>query len=195
VGALKEKQGAATTAPDPDLLTITEATDLFLAHFSRIKTFAQRFTRNWDDAEDLAYDVYERFVSKKMRRDELKNVNAYLLTMTRNLALDQARHRRCVRIDYIDDMESAEAIHPSDYGGAEILGVEQELQVLMDAADLLPERMRMCFLLKKVYGASQQEIAEVMGISENTVEQHLTKAMREIRPYLSSMPSYLEEGV
>ena len=41
----------------------------------------------------------------------------------------------------------------------------------------LPLQCRRAFLLKKVYGLSQREIAAYLGISENTVEKHVAKGL------------------
>ena len=52
----------------------------------------------------------------------------------------------------------------------------------------LPTRCRQVFTLRKVYGYSQKQIAERLQISENTVEQHLTKAARRCAQVLFESP-------
>jgi len=55
---------------------------------------------------------------------------------------------------------------------------------LCAAVDQLPEQCRKVFVLKKVYGLSQREIAEKLGISESTVEKHVAKGLlRTMRAY------------
>ena len=64
----------------------------------------------------------------------------------------------------------------------------QELAVLVKAIQGLPDRCRQVFALRKVYGYSQKEIALRLNISENTVEQHLTKAARRCAQALFDQP-------
>ena len=70
----------------------------------------------------------------------------------------------------------------------EIVNSHQELEVLVGAIQGLPDRCRQVFTLRKVYGYSQREIAVRMNISENTVEQHLTRAARRCAEALFAQP-------
>ena len=54
----------------------------------------------------------------------------------------------------------------------------RELQRVAEQLETLPRKCRQAFLLRKVDGMSQAQIAAEMGISENTVEKHLAKALR-----------------
>jgi RNA polymerase sigma factor (sigma-70 family) len=65
-----------------------------------------------------------------------------------------------------------------------IVSAEQEMTLLVEAVERLPERCRQVFTLRKVYGFTQKEIATRLGISENTVEQHLSKAGRHCAQHL-----------
>jgi RNA polymerase sigma-70 factor (ECF subfamily) len=60
----------------------------------------------------------------------------------------------------------------------EIVNSHQELQLMSAVVADLPKRIRQAFTLRRVYGFSQQEIAQHMGISETTVEQLLVRAVR-----------------
>ena len=60
--------------------------------------------------------------------------------------------------------------------------------MLVKAIQGLPDRCRQVFTLRKVYGYSQKEIALRLSISENTVEQHLTKAARRCAQALFDQP-------
>lgn len=68
------------------------------------------------------------------------------------------------------------------------LNSDQELAMLVKAIQGLPARCRQIFALRKVYGYSQKEIALRLNISENTVEQHLTKAARHCAHTLFDQP-------
>jgi len=71
----------------------------------------------------------------------------------------------------------------------EIVNGHHELAPLVSAVKDLPERCRQVFTLRKVYGYSQREIASRLQISENTVEQHLTKAARRCAEALFDQPA------
>jgi RNA polymerase sigma-70 factor (ECF subfamily) len=58
---------------------------------------------------------------------------------------------------------------------------QQELQLLRDAVDELPERCRLAFRLHKLEDRSFEEVATRMGISERMVRKFITRALLYIR--------------
>jgi RNA polymerase sigma factor (sigma-70 family) len=81
-------------------------------------------------------------------------------------------------MDILDERDQIDAIVNS----------HQELMMLVQAVQKLPERCRQVFTLRKVYGYSQKEIAARMNITENTVEQQLIKAARHCAKALFDQP-------
>ena len=59
-------------------------------------------------------------------------------------------------------------------------------QIINNAIDALPEKCRIVFQLRRIEGSSHQEIADKLGISKKTIENHLTKAMKILRETLQS---------
>lgn len=119
-------------------------------------------------------------------------MRAFCLTVARNTALDWLRHRQIVPIELVADMEALDVL---DEGAQieEIVNAHQELALLASAVEQLPTRCRQVFTLRKVYGYSQKEIAQRLQISENTVEQHLTKAARRCAQALFESPKTARE--
>lgn len=109
----------------------------------------------------------------------IRNPRAYLFTVARSIVLQHVRRARIVSIEAVADIEQMEL--PDDRNSPERrLSAHQELRRLSAQLATLPERCRKAFVLRKVHGLSQREIARVMGISESTVEKHIGKALRII---------------
>jgi RNA polymerase sigma factor (sigma-70 family) len=64
-----------------------------------------------------------------------------------------------------------------------VLVVEQELSLVAGALNRMPERTRDVFLLIRVEGLKQAEIAEMLGISVSAVEKHFAKALAHLGRY------------
>ena len=147
-----------------------------------------RYTRNNSDVDELLQDVYARLlVAGASDQPEVRSVRAFALTIARNVAFDWLRHRQVVPIEVVADLEALEILDESEQI-EEIVNSHQELAMLVKAIQQLPERCRQVFTLRKVYGYSQKEIALRLNISENTVEQHLTKAARRFAQTLFDQP-------
>jgi RNA polymerase sigma-70 factor (ECF subfamily) len=147
-----------------------------------------RYTRNNSDVDELLQEVYARLLTAGASDDpEVCSVRAFALTVARNVAFDWLRHRQVVPIELVADLEALEVLDEGEQI-EEIVNSHQELAMLVKAIQGLPDRCRQVFTLRKVYGYSQKEIALRLSISENTVEQHLTKAARRCAQALFDQP-------
>jgi len=147
-----------------------------------------RYTRNNSDVDELLQEVYARIlVAGSSDEPEVRSVRAFALTIARNVAFDWLRHRQVVPIELVADMEALEVLDEGEQID-EIVNSHQELAMLVQAIQELPDKCRRVFTYRKVYGYSQKEISSRMNISENTVEQHLTKAARRCAQALFDQP-------
>jgi RNA polymerase sigma factor (sigma-70 family) len=139
-----------------------------------------RYTKYPQDVPDLIQEVYLRVF--QWSRDcpvTLRCAESFFVRIARNVALDWLRKREAAPIDYLPEPEDVElADTHTDTAG--LVECEQELECLARIVAGLSPRRRRVFTLRKVYGLSQKEIAQRLHISENTVEQHVLKALREI---------------
>ncbi|MFL6604466.1 MAG: RNA polymerase sigma factor [Steroidobacteraceae bacterium] len=155
---------------------------------SVLRACLYRYTRNNSDVDELLQEVYARvLLAGSADEPEIRSVRAFALTIARNVAFDWLRHRQVVPIELVADMEALETLDEAEQID-EIVNSHQELAQLIAAIQALPERCRQVFTLRKVYGYSQKEIATRMNISENTVEQHLTKSARRCAQALFDQP-------
>jgi RNA polymerase sigma factor (sigma-70 family) len=147
-----------------------------------------RYTRNLADVDELLQETYARLLTPRPSdRPELQSVRAFALGTARNLALDWLRHQKVVRLDLVADIESLNILDERNQV-EEIVNAHQELALLSAAINELPVKCREVFVQRKVYGRSQKEISARLGISENTVEQHLVKAARKCAQALFDTP-------
>ena len=130
------------------------------------------------DVEDIVQECYCRLA----QLDDVAHVTtprAYLSTMARNLAQRQRKHARVVRIEALAEAFDAEPesdqLSPERFAAA-----RQELERVQAAISTLPERARRIFLMRRVEGLTQKEIAAAMGVSEAVVENDASRSLRAI---------------
>jgi len=181
----EEGSGPMETLGKPDERYLLQA----LEYEGVLRACLYRYTRNRADVDDLLQETYARLLIAGASPDqvEVRSIRAFALTVARNVALDWLRHRSIVPIEAVADLEAMDVLDEGEQV-EEIVNTEQELARLSDAVAALPERARQVFTLRKVYGFSQQEIAERLGISENTIEQHLQRAVRRCAQALFDLP-------
>lgn len=135
------------------------------------------------EAEDLVQDVFLNLLRRDCRV-EIRSLRNYLTRAATNAALDHLRRQR-VRNAILDHHcdNAAAAVAPQP-GTEAILQSRQELAILHDAIEKLPEKCRIVFLLSREHGLTMRDIADRMQISDRTVEKHLLKAMTRCRAAL-----------
>jgi len=147
----------------------------------RLRNSLLRLVGPHPDVLDLLQDVYLQILLAGQNGSlTVESVGRYAMAIARNKAFDWLRRRRvAATICPIVDADLAELA--SDGGEpSELISTEQELEVLVRAVERLPERCREIFILRRVYGMGQKQIAQTLGIAVNTVEQHVSKATRRL---------------
>ena len=136
-----------------------------------------------NDFDDLVQEALTRVWRERQARP-VPSPRALLYTTARNLALDQIRRRQVVRIDALAELAELSVLEDSP-SAADNTARNQELNLLTQALQSLPERCRQVLTLRKIYGLSQREIAVQLGISEHTVEAQVGNGMKRCTEFLA----------
>lgn len=146
-------------------------------------------TYNTAVAEDLTQETFLRVVKQASTYEQRAKFTTWLFTLARNLCIDHSRrmkHRRARSLDQQDD----EGHSLLDRTANKDLAVDRRVissqlqQRLMQAIDSLPDDQREVFLLREHADLGFKEIAEVVGINENTVKSRMRYALEKLRALL-----------
>jgi RNA polymerase sigma factor (sigma-70 family) len=149
-----------------------------LPHERDLRTWlARRFVAE-GDVEDIVQECYCRLAELR-DVSHIADPRAYLFTTARHLAFRQRRRATVVRIEAMSDLllDEIEADQPSPERFA---AAREELGRVDAALKTLTERARRIFLMRRVEGLSQKEIARIMGVSETVVENEASRSLRAI---------------
>ena len=141
-------------------------------------------TDSVEAAEDAAQEAFVRLWEHRDRWTS-GSARALVFRIGRNISLDLRRRaevRRRFRRDQRLDPRPSPPTPDEELTGAEFLLRFQE------ALESLPPRRREVFELIRFRGLSHREVGVVLELSERTVANHLTLAMRDLRDLLSEMP-------
>jgi len=137
------------------------------------------------DVDDLVQEAYVR-VWRAHASAPIQSPKAFLFTTARNLALDQLRRRQIAVIESIAEIEAL-SVFDDVPAVAESVCRRQELELLTQAIQALPDRCRQVLTLRKIYGLSQKEIAAQLGIAEHTVEAQVANGVRRCAEFLARL--------
>ncbi|MCP8892061.1 RNA polymerase sigma factor [Sphingomonas faeni] len=131
-----------------------------------------------DDVEDVVQECYCQ-LAQLPSVSHIVEPRAYLFAMARNLANRQRRRARVVRIEPIAQVESSELASDQPLPDRIAAG-RQELDRVRAALGTLSDRARKIFLLRRIEGLSQKEIAARLGVTEAVVENDASRSLRAI---------------
>ena len=123
------------------------------------------------DIDDIIQESYAVLV-RRDAVDDIVDPRAYLFQVAKSLILQKLRRSRIVSITSVADIGDLDAAADRPSPEQEVIG-RDELARVARAIAAMPKQTRRAFLLRRVDGLSQREIAAQLGVSENTVEKQI----------------------
>ncbi|MET0533730.1 MAG: sigma-70 family RNA polymerase sigma factor, partial [Steroidobacter sp.] len=111
----------------------------------------------------------------------------FLYRTARNLALDHIKRSESRTTVSLEGDDAERDDHEALQSGLDIyeqLAAKQEFEIFCAAVQQLPLQCRRVFVLRKVYGYSQREIAQTLEISESTVEKHIAYGIKRCSSFI-----------
>jgi len=152
--------------------------EIFNRYWKKLYAIAYNRLRTREASEDVVQDV---LVSLWTRRKELNvlNLSSYLGTAIRYAIfrqLNRSQERMYLNADKLPDGTSLTA--PEEF---QLMDYHILKQYLDREVNKLPKKCQIVFKFSREQHLSNKKIAEVMDISEKTVEAHITKALNVLR--------------
>jgi len=178
----------STEKPDSELLALAAVGEqsafeqLVLRHQGRVFNLAYRFSRDRQDAEELAQEVFFKVWchARTFKGQSAFSTWLYRLAVNTCLNYRQKKKNSPEPLPLLADLAAA------DDAGREI--ENRERQHLLDRAlDALPARQKMALILATFDGRSYEEIAQIMDVSISAVETLLFRARQNLGKILKPL--------
>jgi len=161
---------------------------LFHFYYPGLVIYASQFTADKAEAEEIVQDFFVRFWQKHQQislSDSLKN---YFFSSVKNSSLNYLKHKK-IEASYIKeiyDLSNEHLVYDIN------LYVISELQEkIKNSIDLLPDRCREIFMMSRISGRKNEEIAIELNISKRTVETQISNALKILRVELKDYAGLL----
>ena len=140
---------------------------------------ALRITLNRAEAEDVVQETMIKVWNKRDHWDEIDNIEAFCLTVCRNIAIDKMRKMENLNQSLADEHDAPDQSYSSN---PEEQAMQQDrIQLVRRLIDNLPEKQRSVMQLRDIEGKSYKEIAQILDISEEQVKINIFRARQTIR--------------
>jgi RNA polymerase sigma factor (sigma-70 family) len=154
---------------------------------NKLYRFALRMLGNEDDAKDVVQEVFIRVWNGRSQMDQIHNMEAWCMRITKNLSLDKLRsqQRRGTQ-----SLEGSYDIQQTDLTPDRKTEIGESMQNVSQLIAALPEKQRQVIHLRDVEGYTYNEICDIMEIDMNQVKVNLFRARNAVREKLIKMNAY-----
>jgi len=159
-----------------DILAFDQVYELY-SH--KLFSFVFKILKNEADVDDIVQEVFVKIWESRNKLEDYKLLNSYIFTIAYNNSIDLIR-KRISNNKYLGHLKYSASINFTPTIVSQIEYNELNNQVEKLIANL-PDRQKQVYLLHREEGLTYTEIAEKLGISKNTVENHMVKALKYLR--------------
>lgn len=154
---------------------------LFLRYYDRIYTVSLQVCKVEVTAKDIAQQVFLKLWEKRQSLSQIRNPEAWLFTVARNQVADLLRAQLLndKYIRYVQEFFREEEASPE-----ELLILRQQKELLEKSLQKLSLRQQEIYRMNREQGMTYGEIAEKLGISHDTVKEHISKSIEKIRRFI-----------
>lgn len=189
---MREKQWVRKVREEGDRSAFEK---LFRAYYKRLHGFAYSYIEQKETAEDIVQSVFLKIWIQRENWNPPGTVKQYLFAAIRNETLNMLRHEKII-VDAEDDVIRSfrEPLRKIDIG--EQSDTDCLRKKINEGIQRLPSSCRQIFLLNRRSGLTYTEIADYLGVSINTVNTQMGRALKSLRDHLSDyLPVLLAAGI
>lgn len=151
---------------------------IYKKYSALLLTIAVQKTADRELASEMVQDAFMTLFINKKKAGRITSLKAYLYMIIKNKILDHYRHK-LVQQKYI--LYAQQSTSQVDYSSQNLLETKELEKQLETEIQKIPPQSRLVFTLKRNHYLSNKEIATELSISENTVEQHMRRALKILR--------------
>ena len=149
---------------------------------------ALRITLNRAEAEDVVQETMIKVWNRRDHWDEIDNIEAFCLTICRNISLDKMKKAENQNQSLADEHDAPDHSYTSN---PEEQAMQQDrITLIRRLIDTLPEKQRSCMQLRDFEGKSYKEISQVLAISEEQVKINIFRARQTIKKRFIDTENY-----
>ena len=155
---------------------------------NKLFRLALRITLNREEAEDVVQDTLIKVWNARDRWQELDSIEAYSLTIARNLSLDRIKKMENQN-DSLEE-QNTERLDENTSTPSERMIQKDKLNIVKNIIDELPEKQRSCLQLRDIEGKSYKKIADILSITEDQVKVNIFRARQTVKQRFQQFDRY-----
>jgi len=151
---------------------------VFKNYYERLCNYANTYINNMIEAEEMVQGTFLILWEKHEMIDIHTSLKSYLYRSVHNNCINHVKHLQVRRNHYDEYLHYADIEY--EQVSNDLIGKELE-QKINSVIESLPPQCKAVFKLSRLENLTYNEIAEKMGLSVKTIENHMIKALKTLR--------------
>lgn len=152
----------------------------------KLYRFARAYLKDGTSAEDVVQDVFLKLWDKRENFTRIKNIEAWSMTITRNMVISKLR-----KVRYNAGNPQDMGMHEISNETPERIMERHEIRTgIRGIIESLPEKQKEVIVLREIEGYTYAEISEIMGLDQNLVKVTLFRARENLRKKILKTERY-----
>ena len=147
---------------------------IYYKYHKKLFAYSLRFIKCHADIEDLIQKIFVFIWEKRANINPDKSFNNYLFTIIRNEIYDLLKKKALM--EYYNDQIIGDIAETNDD-----IEIKKLVELIYSLIEKMPERRRQIFMMNRDLGLTYKQIAEELGISENTVDTQIRNSLNYLR--------------
>ena len=165
--------------------------DLYVRYKDRLFLFCYSLLKSEEEANDVVQEIFVNIWESRCFINPDLSFSSFLYTIAKNRILNYFRHAE-IKENVITSLASQSQTY-EDRIESDIV-YEEYQEILLSAINKLPPQRKRIFNLSRIEHYTHKEIAEKLGISVYTVQEHISESLQFIKRYLAKHAG-IEVGV
>lgn len=155
----------------------------FQENEATIRRIVAKYRWKKEDIDDLTQETFLKSFAAEIKQ-EILNPKAFLFRVAKNVAISEAKRKRHVTTDSVEDLGGMDVYKDERHISAEDqLDSRQKLDVFSQAVATLPPKYSRALIMRKVDGLKFKQIALRLDVSVSTVEKRVAAALVRCNAY------------
>lgn len=154
---------------------------------NKLFRFAFRLLGSQEEAKDVVQEVFIKVWSGREQLDQIQNLEAWCMRITKNLSLDRLRQQQRRATETI---ENSFHLQNTDLTPFENTEINESMKRVSELMATLPDKQREVMHLRDVEGYSYNEICEILEMDMSQVKVYLFRARNAVREKLQKINTY-----
>jgi len=153
---------------------------LYEKYYKKVYLFARGILKSHEDAENIVQEVFIKIWEKHKELDENRSFESFVFTISYNTSISlirkKLREKHFLEEWYRRLVNEKPVVNEADYNN-----LQERTKKLINQ---LPERRRQVYRMCREEGLTYAEISKKLGISVNTVENHMAASLKFLHQHL-----------